>query len=422
MRIRLRRPRHDVDATIPREDRYGLWDLLAEATSDIGTRPSRLVLTVAGTILGIGSLVATLGFAHTSAVQIAQQFETANTAQAVVRPVETAGQDGVPVPVRELPWDAAERISQLNGVEAAAVLAEVATEQHTIAAVQVQDPSAVPVSPPAIVAASGGFLDAVQGSLITGRAFDAGHDLRGDRVVMLGVRAAERLGIDRVDTLPSLFIDGRPYAVIGIFDELTYRAELLDAVVLPVGTARADLGIAAPDEVQVRVVPKGGPVVGPQLPLAVAPDAPDTVEVLAATATSQLQEGVLGDLNVILLIVSLIVLLAGGVGIASVTTLTVMERRGEIGLRRALGATARQIASQFMTESVLLGAVGGVIGAAVGVAAVIAVALVQGWAPVTDPLIAVVGVAVGPIIGLLAGWIPAVRAARIEPVSALRDD
>ena len=422
MRIRLPRRRPRAKSPFPREDRYGVLDLLAEATSDLGTRPSRLILTVAGTVLGIGSLVATIGFAQTSAAQITAQFQAASTAQAVIRPLTKMNQEGVEVPVRDLPWDAADRVARLRGVASAATLADVPAGDHTIAAVEVRDPSATELSAPPLVAASAGFLDAVQGELRTGRTFDTGHDARADRVAMLGERAADRLGIDRVDTLPSIYIDGRPYAVIGIFDHLTYRAELLDAVVVPSGAASADLGVEAPGEVQVRVEANAGQVVGPQLPLAVAPDAPDTVEVLAPRGPSALQEGVLADLELVLLIVSLIVLLAGGVGIASVTSLTVMERRGEIGLRRALGATARQISAQFMTESVLLGSVGGLIGAAVGVAGLLVVALAQGWAPIADPLVAALGVVVGPLIGLLAGWVPAMRAARVEPVTALRGD
>ncbi|GHS85830.1 ABC transporter permease [Actinomycetota bacterium] len=414
--------RRDEHALVAREDRYGFLDTIAEATADIGTRPARLVLTLAGTVLGIGALVATIGFSQTSAAHIASQFDAATTSQAVVRPVEVLTADGTSVPMADLPWDAAERVSRLAGVASAALLSDVPTDAVTVTAVEIQDPSASQVTPPRLVGASAGFLDAVQGSLVTGRTFDAGHDDRADRVAMLGARAAERFGLERLDTQPSLFIDGHPYAVIGIFDGLQYRAELLDAVVIPTGAARADLGVLAPTEVQVRLDAGAGPVVAAQAPRAVSPDAPDAIEVLASSGPSHLQRGVLSDVNVVLLIVSLIVLLAGGVGIASVTTLTVIERRSEIGLRRALGATSRQVAAQFMTESVVLGTVGGVIGAAVGVATMIAVALAQGWAPISDPVLGGIGVALGPLIGLLAGWVPARRAARVEPVQALRGD
>jgi ABC-type antimicrobial peptide transport system permease subunit len=113
-------------------------------------------------------------------------------------------------------------------------------------------------------------------------------------------------------------------------------------------------------------------------------------------------------------------LLVGAIGIANVTLVSVIERTGEIGLRRALGATRRHIAVQFLLESATMGLVGGVIGACVGTLVVVGVAAYQDWTPVLDPLVPFATPLLGGLVGLVSGAYPALRAARLEPVEALR--
>ncbi|WP_083990385.1 ABC transporter permease [Microbacterium arborescens] len=430
-RLRARRSRRAVDAEatttavaearqVPRADRFGFGDLVLEATTDIGSRPGRLVMTVMGTVLGIGALVATVGFAQTAAGQIARQFDAAAATHLSIGPAEAQARGGQRVATASLPWDAPARLERLAGVESAAVLAPVTLRENSITAVPINDPSIAASAPPALFAASGEILDTLGGHIVTGRSFDEGHDMRGDRVAMLGSRAAERLAINRVDTQPSVFIGGVAYAVVGIFDELDRRAEVVDAVVIPTGAARQDFQLASPGDAIARIVVGTGPQLREQAPLALAPDAVDTLEVSAPQGRSDLARDVQGDVNVVFLILGIIVLLAGGLGIANVTTLSVLERTGEIGLRRALGSTGRQIAGQFVVESIVIGLLGGLIGSALGVFAVLGVSIAQQWSPVLDPWVALGGTVLGAIIGLAAGGIPARRASRIEPVVALR--
>ncbi|WP_229385830.1 ABC transporter permease [Microbacterium allomyrinae] len=405
---------------VPHADRFTFADLLIEATADIGTRPARLVMTVMGTVLGIGALVATFGFAQTAAGQIARQFDAVAATQVVIEPASAQTAGGSSVATSRLPWDAAERAMRLVGVESAAMAGEVDLGDGTITAVPVNDPSAAAVAPPPLIAATAGIFEVAGADVATGRMFDSGHDARGDRVAVLGERAAERLGINRVDSQPSIFISGLAYAVIGIFEDPELRVDLLDAVVIPISTARADVALAAADELVIRIVPGAGPQVAEQAAIALDPGAPDAFDVSAPSGRSDLGQSVQADVNVVFLILGAIVLLAGGLGIANVTMLTVMERTPEIGLRRALGATGRQISGQFVIESVVIGLLGGLIGASIGVMAVVAVSLMQQWTPIVDPLVAIAGAVLGAVVGLVAGGIPARRAAKIEPVSALR--
>ncbi|MCM6762768.1 ABC transporter permease [Rathayibacter sp. ZW T2_19] len=414
-------PASPLVSPIRSADRFTAADLLAEATSDLGTRPGRLVMTLLGTVLGVGALVATVAFAQTTAGQLARRFDAFAATQVVAQPAEARTAGGDSVATARLPWDSVERLSRLAGVEESAVIGEVALrEGASVTAAPVVDPSAPAVAPPRVFAASAALIETLEGRIAVGRMFDSGHDARADRVVVLGSRAAERLGVGRLDSQPSILIDGVGYSVLGVFDGVRARGELLDAVVLPTGTARADLALGAPGEVQARIGIGAGPQLAAQIPRALLPDAPDSVGVSAPGGPSDLAGEVRADVDLVLLVLSVIVLLAGGVGIANVTTLSVMERIGEIGLRRAIGATRRQIARQFVVESVVLGLLGGLLGAAAGVLAVLAVSLAQHWTPVLDPLVAFGGTLLGSVIGLLAGSVPARRASRIEPVAALR--
>ncbi|WP_164861575.1 ABC transporter permease, partial [Microbacterium sp. CPCC 204701] len=256
---------------VARADRFTFGDLLVEATADIGTRPARLAMTVAGTILGIGALVATLGFAQTAAGQIARQFDAVAATQVVVEPASARTASGSEVATSTLPWDSAERVSRLVGVEAAALLGEVDLGEDTITAVPVNDPSAPAIASPPLVGATADLLEVTDARLITGRMFDSGHERRSDRVAVLGARAAERLGVNRVDSQPSIFVAGLAYAVIGIFEEPQRRADLLDAVVIPLSAARADSALAGAGELVIRIAPGAGPQVAAQAAVALAP-------------------------------------------------------------------------------------------------------------------------------------------------------
>jgi len=327
---------------------------------------------------------------------------------------------GVQQTVAPLPWDADHRAARVAGVEAAGLVAAVDVAGARVTAVPVNDPSQpLPVTPP-VFAGTEGLLDAVRGTTTAGRFFDAGHDQRADRVVVLGTRAAERLGISRVDRQPSIFIGDRSYTVIGILDGVARRADLLDAVVLPMGTARTDFALASPDELHLRIAVGAGPVVGEQVPVALNPNSPESVNVQVPPTGSAMRTTIQADLNTIFLALGGVALLIGGLGIANVTLLSVMERVGEIGLRRALGARRRDIGAQFMLESVTVGLLGGLIGAALGVAVVVAASAAQSWTPILDLTIVLGSALGGGVIGLIAGIYPALKAASVEPIAALR--
>jgi putative ABC transport system permease protein len=154
--------------------------------------------------------------------------------------------------------------------------------------------------------------------------------------------------------------------------------------------------------------------------VAVSPNSPELVQVNAPPRPGELRRDVVGDVNALFLLLGAVALLVGGLGIANVTLLSVLERISEIGLRRAIGATRVHIASQFLVESVIVGLLGGLVGTAVGVLTTIGVSIFREWTPLLDPRLAIAAPLLGALIGLLAGTYPAWRAASIEPIAALR--
>ena len=149
-------------------------------------------------------------------------------------------------------------------------------------------------------------------------------------------------------------------------------------------------------------------------------DLPRSLKVASPPEPRRVRDNVKSDLNGLFLMLGGVSLLVGAIGIANVTLVSVIERTGEIGLRRALGASRRHIAQQFLSESVTIGFVGGVLGASIGTFVVTGVASYQTWIPVLDPLVPLAAPLVGGLVGLISGTYPALRAARLAPVDALR--
>jgi len=391
-------------------------DLAAEAVAGLLARPARVALTVLGTVIGVGALVATLGLSKTASNQIVGRFDAVSATDVVVSPSARGGGAGGAV----LPWDAESRMRRLNGVAAAGTLSDVDVRGALVRSVPINDPLAAGAIQLPMRAASPGLFAAVHAELATGRLFDSGHSLRADRVLVLGPNAARRLRITRLDQQPAVFVGDRLYTVIAVLSGVRRQASLLGAAIMPEGTARREFGLRAPALVQVETRIGAVDLIVRQAPVALSPGAPGLLKVASPPDPRQLRGAVEQDLNALFLLLGGVSLLVGAIGIANVTLVSVLERVGEIGLRRALGAARRHIAAQFLLESTAMGLAGGVVGASLGTLVIVGVSATKTWTPVLDPWVPLGAPLLGALIGLLSGTYPSLRAASLEPVEALR--
>ena len=308
---------------------------------------------------------------------------------------------------RAIPWDAPERLARLNGVVAAGLLSEVNVRDALVRASHVVDPVNQTAFRLAVRAASPDLFRAVRAKLASGRFLDDGHSARADRVAILGPDAARRLGITGVERLPAIFIGDQLFLVIGVLRDVVRKPELLGSVIIPEGTARQYFGLLGPGTVVVETKIGAASLIAAQARAALRPDDPRALRVQLPLEPRRVRDEVQTDLNVMFLLLGGLSLVVGALGIANITLVGVMERTAEIGLRRAIGATRRHIAAQFLLESASMGIVGGLLGSSVGVLIVVGVSAYQVWTPVLDPLAPLLAPAVGGAIGLLSGVYPA---------------
>jgi putative ABC transport system permease protein len=397
-------------------------DLVGEAAAAITRRPGRSLLTALGTVVGVGAFVATTGLATTAKAQVSERFDALAATQ--VRVVDSlanavVGESAAGID-HPFPADAEQRLERLNGVEHAGLYWEVPDSRLDVRLLARPSRRQQQIQ---VMGASPGALEAARPDLRSGRLLDPIHERRGERVAVLGRIAAEQLGINRVDNQPAIFIGDRTYLVIGIIDDVARSPDFVQSVILPAATAAEDFDNEdANYTVLIEVAPGAAQLIASQAAMALRPQDPGRLDVLAPPDPGELRESIESDITGLLYGLAGLALLVGMIGIANTTLVAVLERRSEIGVRRALGARRRHIALQFLTESATLGTLGGILGTSLGILAVVLVSAQREWTTTMDPWLTLPAPIIGAVTGLIAGLQPSWRAARITPATALRTE
>jgi putative ABC transport system permease protein len=387
-------------------------DLLRLATIGLRTRKLRAALSVLGISIGIASLVAVLAISETSKADLLAKIETLGTSLLTVAPGESLFGE----PTR-LPAPASSRIRLLGDVESAAAVT-------AVDGATVRRSSYVPAD-----ITGGIFVEAADPELLRtlGGSTASGHFLgpATERypAIVLGATAAQRLGIHRVGGIVQVDVSGRPFTVVGILDPLPLVPELDSAALVGYPVAARMFGTArSPTEVYVGARDGEARVRGAAalLPSAADPWDPTEVAVSRPSDALEAQAAAEGAFSSLILGLGAVALLVGAIGIANVMIISVLERRSEVGLRRALGARRRHIAVQFLGESFVLGIAGGVVGVLLGIAATGAYAAYEGLPLLVPPVAVGGGLLAACLLGAAAGLYPAMRAARLTPTEALR--
>ena len=393
-------------------------DLADEALAGLLQRPGRSVLTMLGTVLGIGGFVAIVGLSQTANGQIGSAFSRLEATEVTV--TDTAASHSK-VPVLDFPPDADALTKAINGVVAAGVWWTVTAKHGPVSA----RPPGVPPDGLrlTVTAATPDALAASGATLRAGVLFNQFHQDHSQNVAVVAASAAAQLGLNSLADQPAIFIGGRPFTVIGILSGDQRLPQLSLGVIVPEKTALRIWGPPdhdSPAQMMIHTRLGAAPVVADQVPVALRPTDPLAFTASAPANGSELGQEVASSLNTLLLALAGIALIVGMIGIANTTLVAVLERRSEIGLRRAIGARPVHIAAQFLTESTALGLFGGLIGASLGVVTVLAVTVLHHWTAVLAPGLVLAAPAAGAVIGLLAGLYPALRASAVEPAEALR--
>jgi len=394
-------------APAPRKLR--LADLARVASIGVRTRRLRAGLSALGIAIGVAAIVAVLGLSASSQAGLLAEIDRLGTNLLTVTNGQTLFGD-----TAELPIAAPGMIARIGPVTQVADTGSTSASVYRSPLIPSAQTGALSVQ-----AATLALLPVVGATVTRGAYLNAATER--EAVAVLGAAAAQRLGIDRIYKGERIWLGGQWFYVAGILSSAALAPEIDSSVLVGFPAAKAYLGFDGhPTTVYVRSMTSQVAAVQGVLAATANPEAPDQVDVSQPSDVLTARAAAQGALNGLFLALGAVSLLVGAVGVANIMLISVLERRSEIGLRRALGATKGHIRTQFLSEAILLALLGGAVGVTLGILATAIYAHTKHWTTVIPTLAWAGGLAAALGIGAIAGLLPAIRAARLAPTDALR--
>jgi putative ABC transport system permease protein len=384
-------------------------DLARVASVGLRTRKLRAALSALGIAIGVAAIVAVLGLSSSSSAGLLAEIDQLGTNLLTVTPGQSLVGQTVDLP-KAAPAMIA-RIGPVTQVQDAGAIADVDVYRNPL--IPANQTNALGVQ-----AASLGLLPVVRTSVAVGHYLNAATER--EPVAVLGAAAAQRLGIDRVFPGERIWLGDQWFYVAGILRPAVLAPAIDNSVLVGFPAAQRYLGFGGhPSTIYVRARTDQVNAVHNVLAATANPENPSGVDVSQPSAALVARADAQSALNDLFLGLGAVALLVGAVGVANIMVISVLERRSEIGLRRALGATKGHIRIQFLAEAIILSLLGGIVGVGLGIASTAIYAATKGWSTTIPTLAWAGGLGAAVIIGATAGLLPALRAARMSPTEAL---
>jgi len=394
-------------------------DLVSVAVAGLFARKMRTALLLLGPVIGVAAIVAAVGLTDSAKGDLKRKVDELGT-----NLIEATASSSFGGEEAKLPKEAVERAFTVTTVESVSSVLEL---QNIVVLPYKEATEKFETVPVPVLAADYLLPSVLEVPMVSGRWLNDFDESATSRSAVIGVGLAREFNV-MPGEVRSLLLNGLEYSVVGIMEAVELEPAFDTAVFIPFGAAADDFlddaaldeGTVLPNKLYVRSVEGREDETAEALKVAVNLGGPDEISTELKSEALELAAQSDRQLQLIVVSMGLLAIIVGGIGIANVMSISVIQRSSEIGIRRALGHTRRTIAGQFILEAIAVGFLGGLLGVGVGVGAIGIGVWVAGWVFTLQPMLVPLGVVLAMVISVVAGLYPATRAARLEPLETLR--